>query len=156
MLNETKAERNRSASPNPEMVTGLGQSGDPQHCSATSLLRIRGCPSAKGAEVVPSFSISWGLTAGRPRMPAAIYNEWPPPLQSGCSPPAPVFEVLMEGDVPACLIPLRIAGGPPRVAHTFPTGHIYAWRGLVPSSLSDTSTSSFFCNYSCQLSRGSG
>lgn len=45
-------------------------------------------------------------------MPAAIYNERSPPLQSGCSPPAPGSEVLMEGVVPACLIPLRIAGGP--------------------------------------------
>lgn len=65
-------------------------------------------------------------------------------------------EVLMDGDVPTYLIPLHIAGGPLRVAHAFPVGHTHARRGLAPSSLSNTSTSSFFHNYYCRPSQGSG
>lgn len=48
MLNKMKAVRNSSASPNGEIVTGLGQSGDPGpallcHCPAPH----HSCPSAK-------------------------------------------------------------------------------------------------------------
>lgn len=66
LLNKMKAERNSGASPKPEMGMGLGQSGDPRHCSATSLLCIMAAPLQRGASVPPLSESAQGSQRGDP------------------------------------------------------------------------------------------
>lgn len=90
LLNKMKAERNSGARDG----DGAGIVWGPSALLCHLLALYHGCLSAKGGFISPTFRISSRLTAGRPRASAAIYNEWPPPLQGGCSPPAPGSELL--------------------------------------------------------------
>lgn len=126
------------------MKTGLAQSGDAGHCSATSLLRTMVATLQNGLHFPPTSRISSTHSGETPHAHCHFHRV--SPCMVAVPHQLPAGKCCQRKQLPPTCSPPHCRGTP-WVAQAFPMGHTHTWQVLTPGSLSNTSISSFFSNY---------